>query len=75
MWALADSPPWAGADMTDRELAARMCSGCPVRAECLEVELRTAGATTLGVWGGLSADDRRALYLLWAQRGDRGPRS
>jgi WhiB family redox-sensing transcriptional regulator len=43
-------------------LAARLCAGCPVRRECLEFELRTAGADTVGVWGGLSEDDREAIY-------------
>lgn len=78
MWSSAGSPPWADDEMTDRELAARMCAGCPARDECLELELRTAGADTVGVWGGLSADDRRALYPHWLQRGERverGPRS
>nr|WP_307868879.1 WhiB family transcriptional regulator [Umezawaea beigongshangensis] len=78
MWVLADEPSWADEDMTDRELAARMCAGCSVRDECLELELRTAGDDTVGVWGGLSADDRRELHPYWLRRGDRaerGPRS
>ncbi|MBB5959636.1 WhiB family redox-sensing transcriptional regulator [Saccharothrix tamanrassetensis] len=78
MWAFTDVPPWADEEMTDRELAARMCAGCPVRDECLELELRTAGEDTVGVWGALSADDRRELYPHWLQRGERaerGPRS
>ena len=29
-------------------LAARLCAGCPVQRECLELELRTAGAETVG---------------------------
>ena len=58
----------------DRELAARLCAGCPVRRECLEFELRTAGAETVGVWGGLDEDDRRALHAIWSVRAARGPR-
>ncbi|ONI92958.1 transcription factor WhiB [Saccharothrix sp. ALI-22-I] len=73
-----DLPPWVDEEMTDRELAARMCAGCPVRDECLELALRTAGADTVGVWGGLAADDRRELHPHWLRRGERverGPRS
>jgi WhiB family transcriptional regulator, redox-sensing transcriptional regulator len=41
-----DPPAWSGEGSQDRELAARLCAGCPVRRECLEFELRTAGADT-----------------------------
>jgi WhiB family transcriptional regulator, redox-sensing transcriptional regulator len=34
---------------TGRALAARLCAGCPVQDECLELELRTAGDHTVGV--------------------------
>jgi WhiB family redox-sensing transcriptional regulator len=61
-----DPPAWTGQGLPDRELAARLCAGCPVRRECLEFELRTAGADTVGVWGGLSEDDRRALHAIWS---------
>ena len=63
-----DPPEWSGDGPPDRELAARLCAGCPVRRECLEFELRTAGADTVGVWGGLSEDDRRALHEIWRVR-------
>lgn len=66
-----DEPAWQDERLSDRELAAELCSGCPVQDECLELELRTAGAGTVGVWGGLSQDDRRDLYPLWLQRGER----
>lgn len=66
-----DEPDWHDVAMTDRELATRMCAGCPVRDECLELELRTAGEHTIGVWGGLSENDRHALLPLWRGRGDR----
>jgi WhiB family transcriptional regulator, redox-sensing transcriptional regulator len=78
LWAFTNEPPWTDDELTDRELAERTCTGCPVRDECLELELRTAGEDTLGVWGALAADDRRALYPHWLQRGERaerGPRS
>ncbi|MBV8993228.1 MAG: WhiB family transcriptional regulator [Pseudonocardiales bacterium] len=69
----ADEPAWTGDDATDRELAASICAGCPVRPECLELEFRTAGFGTFGVWGALAEDDRRTAYLAWLQRreGDR----
>ena len=63
-----DPPEWTGADEPDRELATRLCAGCPVRAECLEFELRIGGERTLGVWGGLHELDRRALHEVWARR-------
>ena len=52
----------------DRALAARLCAGCPVQRECLELELRTAGAATTGVWGALCEDDRRAVHAVWTVR-------
>lgn len=61
-------PEWSGDDLTDRELAARICADCPVRRECLELELRTSGDQTLGVWGALPAEDVRALYRVWRAR-------
>ena len=67
-------PTWTGNKVTDRELAATICAGCPVTDECLELEFRTAGLTTLGVWGALAEDDRRAAYLAWLQRREGGRR-
>jgi len=72
MWPSAeDEPPQA---QTDQQLADRLCGGCPVRDECLELELRTAGAGTVGVWGGMTDDDRRALHPRWLRRGERAER-
>jgi WhiB family redox-sensing transcriptional regulator len=68
-----DPPAWSGKGPPDRELALRLCAGCPVRRECLEFELRTAGPDTVGVWGGLNEDDRRALHAIWAARAGRVP--
>ncbi|MGW4489774.1 WhiB family transcriptional regulator [Amycolatopsis sp. NPDC004368] len=69
MWPPPDEDPPDARD--DQELAERLCGGCPVRDECLELELRTGGADTVGVWGGLTDDDRRALHPHWLSRGER----
>lgn len=61
-------PEWTGDDLTDRETAARICADCTVRRACLELELRTSGDQTLGVWGALPAEDVRALYPVWRSR-------
>jgi WhiB family transcriptional regulator, redox-sensing transcriptional regulator len=61
-------PLWTRDELTDRELAARICEHCPVRWECLELQLRTSGEHTLGVWGALPAEDVRALYPVWRAR-------
>jgi WhiB family redox-sensing transcriptional regulator len=42
--------------------AKRVCSGCSVRAECLEAAL--ANDERFGIWGGLSERERRRLRLL-----------
>ena len=45
---------------TDGQDAARaICSGCPVRSDCLNWALATG--RDHGVWGGLTEDERRAL--------------
>ncbi len=58
-------PDWIGGD---REVAARICAGCTVRWACLELELRTHGGQSLGVWGALPGADIRALYPVWRAR-------
>ena len=58
-------PRWLHQAGSDRELAARLCAGCPVQLECLELELRMFGEHTVGVWGALDEDGRRALYSYW----------
>jgi WhiB family transcriptional regulator, redox-sensing transcriptional regulator len=42
--------------------AKRVCSGCSVRAECLESAL--ANDERFGIWGGLSERERRRLRLM-----------
>lgn len=70
MWVYTSGeiPEWTGDDLTDRELAAKVCAGCTARLACLELELRTAGPLTVGVWGALSEQDRRALHPIWLAR-------
>lgn len=63
-----EMPELSGQDEPDRELAAELCAGCPVIDECLELELRTAGEHTVGVWGALSETDRREVHRLWSWR-------
>ena len=51
-----------------RERAAKaICGGCPVRQECASHAL--AVREPYGVWGGLSEEDREAIY----RRGTRMP--
>lgn len=73
VWAYTDGDPpqLTSNDLTDRGLATWLCAHCPVKDECLELELRTAGEHTTGVWGALPEQDRRALYPHWRQRGER----
>lgn len=47
-------------------VAKKVCVGCPVRAECLDFALRTD--EDYGVWGGLSARERRALVKAAVKR-------
>lgn len=47
-------------DKLAREAQAKiLCSGCPVRVECLEFAVRTR--EPYGVWGGLNELERRSL--------------
>lgn len=51
----------SGAGAAGRQVR-RICQSCPVRRDCLLDELaRTDPHTCTGVWGGTSADQRRAL--------------
>lgn len=63
-----DPPTWLFDSGSDRETAARLCAGCPVIDECLELELRVFGEESDGVFGALSEDDRRALHRVWLRR-------
>ena len=74
LYTSGEAPAWSGNDRIDRATAARICAGCPVAAECLEWELRTAGYATEGIWGLLAAEERRRVFLPWVQRRDGGGR-
>jgi WhiB family transcriptional regulator, redox-sensing transcriptional regulator len=67
LWPVVE-PDWEDCAPSDRALAERLCEGCPVIDQCLELDLRTAGASTTGVWGALAEDDRRALHRVWQRR-------
>jgi WhiB family redox-sensing transcriptional regulator len=75
LWGLwpAQEPDWDAP--SDRELGAQLCAGCPVIDQCLELDLRTAGACTTGVWGALPEDDRRALHRAWQRHRQHQPNS
>jgi WhiB family redox-sensing transcriptional regulator len=49
----------AGEEESLAESAKRICAVCPVREECLQYALATNQSE--GVWGGMSAGDRRRL--------------
>ena len=70
LWGLwpEEEPDWDDCAPSDRRLAAHLCAGCPVIDQCLELDLRTAGACTTGVWGATCEDDRRALHRVWRRR-------
>jgi hypothetical protein len=53
--------------------AIAVCTGCPVRALCLELSLRHWDIGQHGVWGGLVATDRAQLRRRWPG-GHRGRR-
>jgi WhiB family transcriptional regulator, redox-sensing transcriptional regulator len=49
----------SGPALLQTEQAKAVCRRCPVRGSCLEWAMETD--QTLGVWGGLSETERRAL--------------
>jgi WhiB family redox-sensing transcriptional regulator len=75
LWGLwpSQEPDWDDCAPSDRELAMRLCAGCPVIDQCLELDLRTAGACTTGVWGATCDDDRRVLRRVWQRHRQHRP--
>ncbi|MFI9169493.1 WhiB family transcriptional regulator [Streptomyces lincolnensis] len=55
-----------GPALVQQEQAKAVCRRCPVRQECLEWALDTGQA--IGVWGGTSENERRALKRRAAAR-------
>lgn len=49
-------------------IARRVCAGCPVRPDCLEYAL--ANREYLGMWGGLTPAERRALQQARVRRAE-----
>ncbi|MCD0480876.1 WhiB family transcriptional regulator [Streptacidiphilus sp. ASG 303] len=49
----------AGPALVQLAEAKAVCAGCPVARDCLEWALRTGQED--GVWGGMTADERRGL--------------
>ncbi len=48
--------------MVKKVMAAKqICAGCPVKAECLEYALNNPHASKIGIWGGTTEKERRAL--------------
>lgn len=41
-------------------MAKKVCSGCPVKEECLNYAVEHRGLG--GIWGGLTEEDRRRKY-------------
>ncbi len=56
----------SGPALMQTEQAKAVCRGCPVREPCLEWALETG--QSIGVWGGTSETERRALKRRSAAR-------
>ncbi|MCZ7524997.1 MAG: WhiB family transcriptional regulator [Acidimicrobiia bacterium] len=48
------------------DVAKGICTGCPVRPECLEFALATNQES--GIWGGLTEEERRRERKAWLAR-------
>jgi len=48
-------------DMRAVKAAKKVCSGCCVKNECLDEALAMPTQTDIGVWGGTTQQERRAL--------------
>lgn len=78
--ACLDSDPelWFGATYSERAVAVSICHECPIRWECLEDTIRRESAGDhkylYGVFGGLTAPQRRELIRPVCQRCETAPR-
>lgn len=62
-WFLLDNADsYAPSRIADREVAERLCRGCPVLARCRALSFEVGSP---GVMGGLSSGDRAELRPLW----------
>lgn len=52
-----------GAAVDQIDTAKSICSGCPVRMDCLDFAITTN--QEFGVWGGTTEDERRVLRRKW----------
>lgn len=50
--------------------ALRVCTGCPVRGECLEMALGVSDLDDFGVWGGTTEGARRRIRHGGLSRGE-----
>jgi WhiB family redox-sensing transcriptional regulator len=68
-WFPIASEPAKAASQASRALA--LCTGCAVRAECLELALRQwRGVGRYGIWGGTLESERHALRQQWLAGAD-----
>lgn len=63
----ADADRLFGRAVAGRAVRA-MCAGCPVHVECLASALATREDS--GVWGGLTANDRRIIHQAFPEETD-----
>lgn len=52
-----------GPAVSQIETAKSICSGCPVKTQCLDFAITTN--QEFGVWGGTTEDERRVLRRRW----------
>ena len=57
----SDPELWHSTDLGDQLEAKTICSGCSVRARCLEDALSGGSHSAAGIWGGLDEHERRRL--------------
>lgn len=68
----SDAELWFAHHPADRALAIAICNECPIRLECLEQTIRTESVGDskylYGIYGGLTARERRELITPLCQR-------
>ena len=63
-----DPDLWFPQQWMPGDAAIQICSSCPVQAECLDFALQLQGVQGMevaGIWGGLTATQRRSLKAGW----------